>query len=131
MTVEEIDRQINELRGERNKLRKEQIAQFKEEAKVHIGRCFRINYNGTYAKVIDVPQEKYSISGENFNEYQFPALYLTTDAVPFYYDTLFSAAWGDGHDVINTYEEITPEEFAAEFEKRVKTFRDFVFGGAE
>lgn len=123
MTLREIDDKIQDLKNQRFELEKQEREKFKEKAKSNIGRCFKIGGN-TFAKVIDVPQEVHTLTDVHFNEYQYPALYMNDNKFPFYKDTLFSAAWGVGHDHINKYEEITPEEFAAEFEKKVQKMRE-------
>lgn len=133
MTLKEIDKQIAELKVLRRQIEDEARERFKEKAKQHIGRCFKVN--GKYAKIIDIPHEYHTMTGIEFNKYQFPAIYLGIDpdayragydrtpVVPFYEDTLFSGAWGEGNDSLNTYEEITPEEFEREFAEVLDKFR--------
>lgn len=122
MTIKEIDQKIAELRQERNKLEAEDREKFFEVAKNNIGRCFKVN--GVFVKVLDIPVVKETKTGTHFNEYQYPALWLAyDDGVPFYADTLFSGAWGVGHDLLNNnYEEISKEEFNAEFDRRIAEF---------
>lgn len=123
MTIKEINKQIHELECQRRELEKKEIEEFKLEAVNNVGRCFIIN--GKYAKVIDIPQEEWDMSGNwHYNKYQYPALYLSDELVPFYEDTLFSGAWGVGNNILNDYTEITPEEFEVEFEKKLNKFRN-------
>jgi len=123
MTVKEIDKQITELRNLRYEEEKKEISEFKENAKVNVGRCFLIN-GSRYAKVIDIPQEEPTITGFNFNQYQYPALYLRSAKHPFEFDTLFSAAWGDGHEMLGTeYKEISKEEFNTKFNEITEAFK--------
>ena len=123
MTIKEINKQIHELERQRRELEKKEIEEFKLEAVNNVGRCFIIN--GKYAKVIDIPQEEWDMSGNcHYNKYQYPALYLSDELVPFYEDTLFSGAWGVGNNILNDYTEITPEEFEIEFEKKLNKFRN-------
>ena len=123
MTIKEINQQIHELECQRRELEKKEIEEFKLEAVNNVGRCFIIN--GKYAKVIDIPQEEWDMSGNcHYNKYQYPALYLSDEFVPFYEDTLFSGAWGAGNNILNDYTEITPEEFEVEFEKKLNKFRN-------
>ena len=123
MTIKEINKQIHELECQRRELEKKEIEEFKLEAVNNVGRCFIIN--GKYAKVIDIPQEEWDMSGNwHYNKYQYPALYLSDELVPFYEDTLFSGAWGVGNNVLNDYTEISPEEFEIEFEKKLNEFRN-------
>lgn len=132
MTLKEIDKQIADLRFRRHEIEKREIAEHQKSARQHIGRCFKIN-GSRYAKVIDIPQVMHTKTGINYNQYQYPALYLGYEVrfetrhkspVPFYEDNLFAAAWGEGNDFLNTYEEITAEEFAAEFERLLADFRN-------
>lgn len=128
MTLKEIDKQINELNNKRRELEKQEREKFKEQAKVNIGRCFIIN-NKKYAKVIDIPKEEYTMTSVRFNEYQYPAIYLDeTEDVPFYYDNLFSGAWGIGNDFFDTYKEITQEEFNMEFDRVMQKFKNNICG---
>ena len=124
MTLKEIDNEISKLKQLRNELEKQERKEFQKNAQKNVGRCFKINGH-TYSKIIDVPQEQYMRTHVEFNEYQYPALTLTNDVIPFEEDTLFSGAWGVGNnDPWTTYEEITQEEFAEEFEKRANKLRD-------
>lgn len=122
MTIKEIDQKIAELRQERHRLEIEDRKKFFEVAKNNIGRCFKVN--GVFVKVLDIPVAEETKTGTHFNEYQYPALWLAyDDGVPFYADTLFSGAWGVGHDLLNNnYEEISKEEFNAEFDRRIAKF---------
>lgn len=123
MNIKEINKQIHELERQRRELEKKEIEEFKLEAVNNVGRCFIIN--GKYAKVIDIPQEEWDMSGNwHYNKYQYPALYLSDELVPFYEDTLFSGAWGVGNNILNDYTEIPPEEFEIEFEKKLNEFRN-------
>ena len=123
MNIKEINKQIHELERQRRELEKKEIEEFKLEAVNNVGRCFIIN--GKYAKVIDIPQAEWDMSGNwHYNKYQYPALYLSDELVPFYEDTLFSGAWGVGNNILNDYTEISPEEFEIEFEKKLNEFRN-------
>lgn len=123
MNIKEINKQIHELERQRRELEKKEIEEFKLEAVNNVGRCFIIN--GKYAKVIDIPQEEWDMSGNwHYNKYQYPALYLSDELVPFYEDTLFSGTWGVGNNILNDYTEISPEEFEIEFEKKLNEFRN-------
>ena len=123
MTIHEIDKQISALRLQREKLEREDIAEFKERAKANIGRCFKVN-DEVYVKVIGTPVEAETKTGPVFNRYQYPALYLGgLGVIPCYEDTLFSGTWGDGNGLIGPcYEEISPLEFDEEFKKRMAEF---------
>lgn len=122
MTIKEIDNKILELKAERRKLENEERENFLELAKSNVGRCFKVN--NTFVKVLDVPQVEQTMTGVNFNQYQYPAIWLDDEEdIPFFIDTLFSGAWGIGHHPTRTeYKEISKEEFNAEFDRRVAEF---------
>lgn len=125
MTIEEIDAAMSELRALRRQLEAEEREQFKRDAKQHVGRCFKVN--GVYTKVIDIPHEAYTKTGVVFEKYRFPAITIDNtynSIVPFRDDTLFSAAWGAGYDLLHTtYEEVTNEEFQRAFDDALDKFR--------
>ncbi|MDD6023621.1 MAG: hypothetical protein PUC06_05180 [Oscillospiraceae bacterium] len=130
MTLKEIDEEIRRLKRLRDAEHGKQITELKKAAKKNVGRCF--NNNGVYIKVVGIPQDDYTLTGNHFNQYQYPALYLEYDdikelpnSMPFYFDTLDSGAWGEGYNPVidQKYLEVTPEEFNEEFEKRIQEFR--------
>ena len=122
MTIKEIDTQIAELRRKRRDLELQERNEFLANAQTNVGGCFRVG--NEHMKVIGVPKIEQHMTGESFNKYQYPAIYLTKDEVPFMIDTLFSAAWGVGRDMQHSYQEITQEEFNIEFDKTLKEFSD-------
>ena len=120
MTIKEIDAEMNRLRNLRYELEKTEIAEFKKNAQQHVGRCFKAD--GCYVMVLGVPEEQSTMTGFDFNQYQFPALYIRTTKgfqrhhiskefiEPMFVENLFSGAWGDGHNIlVKKYEEITPD----------------------
>lgn len=127
--IEHLDRQIRHLTVRKAALEIEAIEQWREQARRHVGRCFKVN--GVYAKVIDIPRGREAPLGYAYNRYQFPALFLATQCdehgvpsiVPMYEDTIFSGAWGEGNDSVNTYQEITLEEFNQELNRVLDIFR--------
>ena len=123
--IDDINKKIAELERKRNALLKADEENFLEDAKKHIGRCFRIN-NQIYAKVLGVPVKDWRTG---LNRYQFPAIFVTPDVndVPFYYDTLFSGAWGVGNNINRTkYKEISQKIFDTIFEKCLNEFKEKV-----
>ena len=131
MTLKEIDHQIQELKNQRYEIEMQEREEFKKKAVENVGRCFIVD--GKYAKVIDIPQEEWDMSGHcHFNEYQYPAIFIgreyEDDLVPFYSDYLFSRAWSNGPYPIEKYQEITPEEFNAEFDRVLHNFRRKICG---
>lgn len=130
MTIKEISKQIAELEKQKRELELQEIAEHQELAKQHIGRCFKIN-GDKYAKVIGVPQVMHRMIGFDYNKYQYPAIFIgvnccpdvrETSIVPFHEGKLFAGAWGEGHDMFNTYEEITPEKFCEKFREKLREF---------
>lgn len=126
ITIKDIDQQIMELKVLRRELYLKEIAEFKERAAANVGRCFIID--GRYAKVLDVPQEEHTKTRIDFNKYQYPALFLTSDTrelVPFYEDTIFSGYWGDGHDPLHSsVQEISKEDFEKEYHRLLQKFQE-------
>lgn len=135
MDLKELDKQISDidkqtclLSQQRRDLEKQKIEEFQKQAVEHVGRCFKVN-GDEYAIVIDVPRNEYDRTGRSmFNQYQFPAIYLNDELVPFCDGTVFSGAWGVGKTMVGEYVEISPDEFKAEFEKRVNQLRKTCFG---
>lgn len=127
--IEHLERQIRSLNARKITLEKEAREQWCEQARRHVGRCFKVN--GVYAKVIDIPRGRAGLADYMFNPYQFPALFLASESdqygtpsiVPMYEDTIFSGAWGEGNDPNNTYEEIAAEEFNQELNRVLGIFR--------
>lgn len=127
MTIEELDIQIAELQHQRRELEKEEREAFLKSAQKNVGRCFIVN-DVTYVKVLNVPQVKWDMTSSTFNQYQYPAIYLTQDEVPIEFNTFFSGAWGEGHVSFNHYTEITQEEFNAKFDEVIKEFSKKIKG---
>ena len=130
MTIKEIDSKIARLKAIRKDLEWKEIKEFKENAVENIGRCFDVD--DAIVKVIGVPQENYTRAGNfDFNPYQYPALYILNPSnmegvVPFFEDTLFSGAWGVGHNFGKVYTEITPVDFNDQFVSRLEEFKNQV-----
>ena len=128
MTIEELDIQIAELQHQRRELEKEEREAFLKSAQDNVGRCFIIN-DTTYVKVIDVPQVKQTMTSTEFNRYQYLAIYITTEEIPFEIDALFSGAWGEGYVYPKTrFKEITQEEFNTRFDEAIKEFSNRIKG---
>ena len=126
--LHEINEEMTKLRLRRRELEEKEREDFLKRATENIGRCFYLG-NNEYAIVTGVPRVKQTMEGILFNEYQYPAIYLTEDDIPFYEDTVFSGYWGVG--VLSPFErkkhyEITPEEFLHIFEKKVASIRELV-----
>lgn len=131
--LSKINKQMHQLSIERQKLERLSNAVFQEKSTVNIGRCFKDLNTGAYIKVIDVPQVQETMTGPTINRYQYPAIYVGSDIVnensekvPFFSDTLFSGAWGEGNDPFHKYQEIPHELFEKEFKKALKEFEQNV-----
>lgn len=136
--LDRINKQICELKNKQRSLIYECDDEFLEQAKVNIGRCFFDRSTGTYVKVIDVPQRKwFNHSGNEINRYQYPALFIGKNldeeycVIPFYTDTLFSGAWGEGHYPNNPYKEILKEEFDKQFVKAIEQFKEDIISDGQ
>ena len=126
--LHEIDEEMAKLRVRRRELEAEERKEFLKGATENIGRCFYLG-NNKYAVVTGVPKSEQTMEGIAFNQYQYPAIYLTEDDVPFYEDTIFSGYWGVGYlppFARGKRYEITPEEFLHVFEKKVVSIQELV-----
>lgn len=121
--INDIDQQISLLASVRKNKEREWIRIFQEEAKEYIGKCYYDESRG-FIKIISVPPAIITMSGTRFNEYQFPAIILTEDLVPFEYDTYYVGPRSKGN-------EIRPEEFDQEIKKRADRFLQLVVHGAD
>lgn len=127
-----ISKQINELQNKQHELWKQCDDEFLEQAKSNAGRCFYNTKTNVYVKIIDVPQREYDGTYSHVNRYQYPAIFVgkdeydIDDIIPFYMDTLFSGAWGEGYYPNNPYKEISKEEFDKQFVKVIEQFKEDV-----
>lgn len=121
--IDDIDQQISLLAGVRKNKEREWIRIFQEEAKEYVGKCYYDESRG-FIKIISVPPTIATLSGTLFNQYQFPAIVLTNDLVPFEYDTYYIGPRSKGN-------EISPEEFAQEFKRRVDQLSQLIVDGAD
>lgn len=131
MNLSEISAEIKRLDALRKELVKQEEAKFLEDAKKHVGRCFRIS-KYMYVKVLDVPQYENTLHGNILNTYQFPGIIIDLTKSPstgtelgLELDTVFSGCWGVGRQEEHC-EEITPEEFELVFNRRLEEIRTFV-----
>ena len=106
--IKQIDKDIAELRREREDLARQDREEFIARAQEEVGRCYKVN--GVYAKILDVPQEYRD---------DFPAILLAPDPylfretlVPFHED-----------DIRLPAEPVSDEEFEHEFNRILCDFR--------
>lgn len=116
-----IDEQMEELWRKRDSINKEADRQYMKYAQRDVGRCFKVKREGGYVKITGTPEpEKYSIHYE-LNRYKYPAFFLNDPddegyiSAPFEYSYIWASDFVDD----NYCTEISPEEFNAEFMRRV------------
>ena len=137
MTISEISAEIERLEALKKVLVRQDEAKFLEDAKSHIGRCFRISGH-KYVKVLDVPQYEPTLRGNFLNTHQFPGVIIDLEKPvgfskhPFMdnelgleLDKIFSGCWGQGKRV-DKCEEISKEEFEMVFNERLEEIKSFV-----
>jgi len=88
MTTEEIkaeskkiSHQISELKIKLREINEIEIKRSKENLKQYVGKCYAVRPYGVsvnspaykYTKIIEVPQEQYTMNGTVYNENQLPA----------------------------------------------------------
>ena len=142
MTLKEVQNEISRLRGSAKQLEEEEIEKHKEAARKFVGRCYRRD-DGVVCKIVSVPIEVWDMHGTNYNQYQFPAIILQypdgicdrkykssniDEFVPCYCDTVYlnidKGAPGLPGEFNYSYQEISQEEFAAEFDKCMESFKE-------
>lgn len=92
-TIPEHDILLQEKAALEKKIRElEEIERndFITRARAYVGKCYRYVGTDCYFKIINVPQVEWTMTGSNFNEYQFPAFFIDEEEdVPFYNDTVY------------------------------------------
>lgn len=142
MTHKEIDAEISRLQALKRELEEKEREEHREKARKFVGKCYKSN-NGNVAKIIGIPQTIHHMTHVEYNQYQFPAVFLNhTDMPreqcvrceldrfrPLYCDTIyFNIAKELPGSILlsqeDQWEEITPEEFDEEFDKCIKHFKE-------
>lgn len=124
LTSEQIEREIGRLQLWLHVVKQKEIAEHKQKSAVHIGRCFKSD-RGQYVMIVDVPQEKEIVTGIDYSPYQYPALWLNNELIPFELKPVFSGIF-QGKIGKSAFEEITSEEFIKSFDKCLQSLRDMV-----
>lgn len=142
MTLKEVKAEISRLQNIERQLERENRETHQVAAQQFVGRCYRYKKD-TFLKIIDVPRVHSTMTGERYNEYQFPAVFLQypkkpnnkyvrddlDEFYPCYCDTVYlnidlgkpgCPTYGEPEH----YQEISQEEFAAEFDKCMESFRE-------
>jgi hypothetical protein len=144
MTLKEVQNEISRLRSIEKRLEKEEREKHKAAAREFVGKCYKRS-DGVVLKIVSIPVETWDRYGANYNQYQFPALFLQypsdindrryqvvdiDEFVPCYCDNVYldinrgvpglNATLRENH----SYQEISQEEFAAEFDKCIESFKE-------
>lgn len=143
MTLKEVQDEISRLRDIEKQFEREEREKHKAAAREFVGKCYKRS-DGVVLKIVSIPVETWDCYRTNYNPYQFPALFLQypseiedrrykvadiDEFVPCYCDNVYldinrgvpglSATLRENH----SYREISQEEFAAEFDKCIESFK--------
>lgn len=149
MTASEIRAEIRRLQAMEKELEKEEREKNKELARKFVGKCYKrhdradCESDGVFCKIIGIPVEIWNLYSTSYNPYQFPALFLRfpkkpsersykhsdiDEFTPCYCDNIyFDVARGCPGSTLfeeEYFEEITQEEFNAEFDKCIAHFKE-------
>jgi hypothetical protein len=143
MTLKEVKAEIIRLEQLKAKLEMEEIDVHKEQARKFVGLCYKTP-NDEILKIIGIPRTISTMTRNIYDKYQFPAVFLRypelprevsvhsvswEDFSPCYFDTVYlDVAKGKPGTALffEQYEEITPEEFYAEFDKCMEHFKELI-----
>lgn len=150
MTLIEVKKEIHRLKIIQNQLEEQEREAHRQAARKFVGKCYKSN-NGRVIRIIDVPRTFVAMTHIGYSEYQFPAVILhhpdkipnnryvkddSEDFKPIFYTTVYldinKGVPGDG--VLyqpDQYEEITEEEFEAEFDKCMEHFKRLIGGNTK
>lgn len=142
MTLKEARDEMYRLQSLVRKLEEEERNKHREAARRFVGKCYKSS-KGEILKIIGIPRTYVYMTGDNYNEYQFPAVFLQypdmlrermirdelDEFAPCYCDNIYlNVNVGVPTQTINwnsvEYEEIAPEEFDAEFDKCMASFKE-------
>ena len=140
MTIREIDKEIAKLQAMRRDLEKQEREQHQEQARKFVGKCYR-SRKGSVIKIIGIPRTYLYMNGTEYDKYRFPAIFLNYPDIareaiirndelyefsPISCDTVhLDIEKGIPNDWDVVYdEEITEQEFNAEFDKCIKSFKE-------
>lgn len=149
MTREEIQKEIDRLTAMKRELEKEERETHKQQARQFVGKCYKrydranCESEGVFCKIISTPIEIWDMYRTAYNPYQFPALFLQfperpsersykhsdiDEFVPCYCDTIYlDVKRGRPGSILRDdeyFEEVTQEEFNAEFDKCIAHFKE-------
>lgn len=142
MTLKEARDEMYRLQSLVRKLEEKDRDKHREAARKFVGKCYK-SPAGEILKIIGIPRTYLYMHGDEYNEYQFPAVFLQypkmpkercirdelDEFAPCYCDTVYlnievgAPARRVGRDLV-WYEELTPEEFDVEFDKCMAHFKE-------
>ena len=140
MTQREIQNEISRLQVMLREAEEQEREQHREQARKFVGRCY-IGPDGQVFKIISIPITKLYMTGQSYNEYQFPALFLKyptelkekyidnqlDEFSPFEIDTVYFNIKNNVPGEYNgSYDEITNEEFNIELDKCINHFKELI-----
>ena len=140
MKASEIQAEIRRLQALERQLEEEEIDKHRETARKFVGKCYK-SPKGEILKIIGIPRTYMYMSGNKYEKYQFPAVFLRNpdmpremclrddldEFTPCCCDTVYinieEGAPGCGlFDGI--YKEISKEEFNKEYDKCMTSFKE-------
>jgi hypothetical protein len=143
VTLKEIQKEIDRLNILKRQLEEQVREAHRQQARKFVGKCYK-SENGKLIKIIDIPRTFLAMTHSQYNEYQFPAIFLnypdnlprnkyinddSDDFSPVYYDTIYMdikrGIPEEGLVICHEdYTEITKEEFDAEYDKCMAHFKE-------
>lgn len=145
MTLDEVRDEIVRLENIERELEEKEREAHRNVARRFVGKCFESS-GGVVIKIIGIPRTILRMRGSEYNEYQFPAVFLKCPdqpdevcfgdgeldkILPFYCDTIYfnidcgipGCAIGDTG---SSWKEITVEEFNIKLEKYIVRFKELI-----
>lgn len=141
MTQREIQNEISRLQIMLREEEEKEREEHRKQARKFVGKCYRSpGADVQVLKIIGIPITKLYMSGQNYNEYQFPALFLEypnqlkeksiddqlDEFSPLQFDTIYFNIKNNAPGYDGNYVEITNEEFNAEFDKCINHFKELI-----
>lgn len=142
MTLKEAKDEMYRLKNIVRELEEKEREAHREDARKFVGKCYK-DGSGKALKIIGIPRTYQRMMGTDYNPYQFPAVFLQypdtpreqcirdelDEFAPCYCDTVYinveKGVPGCGLQVkSDIYQEITKEEFDAEFDKCMVSFKE-------
>lgn len=146
MTREEVRAEMSRLGRLERELEEKEREEHRQTARKFVGRCYKSD-SGKIMKIIDIPRTFLAKAGARYDPNKFPVVllyypeaiprnqYIDDDSeefAPVYYDYVYLdikkgvPEMGYGHFIREHCEEITQEEFNAEFAKCIAHFKELI-----